>query len=47
MSEADRSGMAAVITCAQEEAEEYCSGLRNNGLTSTIEPAGGGGSTDE
>ena len=46
MTEADRSGMAAVITCAQEEAEEYCTGLRSNGLTSTIEPAGGGGASE-
>jgi len=42
MNEAHFNGMAAVIICAQEEAEEYCEGLRNNGLVSTIEPVGGG-----
>ena len=45
MNEAHLNGIAHVITCAQEEAEEYCTGLRDNGLTSTIEPASGGGST--
>ena len=42
MNEAHFNGMAAVIVCAQEEAEEYCEGLRNNGLVATIEPVGGG-----
>mmetsp|Transcript_8586 Transcript_8586/g.30964 ORF Transcript_8586/g.30964 Transcript_8586/m.30964 type:complete len:204 (-) Transcript_8586:708-1319(-) len=42
MNEAHFNGMAAVIVCAQEEAEEYCEGLRNNGLIATIEPVGGG-----
>jgi len=40
MNEAHFNGMAAVIVCAQEEAEDYCEGLRNNGLISTIEPVG-------
>ena len=39
MQEAHQNGLAQVITCAQDEAEEYCEGLRGNGLTSTIEPA--------
>lgn len=42
MNEAHFNGMAAVIICAQEEAEEYCEGLRNNGLVSTVEPVGKG-----
>ncbi len=42
MNEAHFNGMAAVIVCTQEEAEDYCDGLRNNGLISTIEPAGPG-----
>lgn len=29
--------------CAQEDAEKYCQGLRNNGLTATIEPDTGSG----
>lgn len=37
---AHQYGLACVITCAQEEAEKYCEGLRYNGLTSTVEPAG-------
>jgi len=40
MNEAHINGMAAVIICGQEEAEEYCEGLRKNGLISTIEPVG-------
>ena len=38
MMEAHTNGMALVITCAQEHAEFYCETLRNNGLSSTIEP---------
>lgn len=37
------NGLACVIACAQEEAEQYCEGLRNNGLIASIEPAGNGG----
>eukprot|EP00210_Caulerpa_lentillifera_P001504 g1442.t1 len=40
---AHETGIALVTACAQEEAEVYCQGLRNNGLTSTIEPDGGAG----
>ena len=43
MNEAHFNGLAAVIVCGQEEAEDYCEGLRNNGLISTIEPVSGGG----
>ena len=38
MMEVHTNGMALVITCAQEHAEFYCETLKNNGLTSTIEP---------
>jgi ATP-dependent Clp protease adaptor protein ClpS len=38
MMEAHTSGMALVISCAQEHAEFYCETLKNHGLTSTIEP---------
>ena len=38
MMEAHNSGIALVITCAQEHAEFYCETLKNYGLTSTIEP---------
>ncbi|NEP56661.1 MAG: ATP-dependent Clp protease adapter ClpS [Symploca sp. SIO2G7] len=38
MMEAHISGIALVITCAQEHAEFYCETLKNHGLTSTIEP---------
>ena len=38
MMEAHQSGIALVITCAQEHAEFYCETLKNQGLTSTIEP---------
>ena len=38
MMEAHSNGIALVITCAQEHAEFYCEGLKNYGLTSTIEP---------
>ncbi|GAQ82212.1 Clp protease adaptor containing protein [Klebsormidium nitens] len=39
MQEAHVNGVACAITCGQEEAEEYCNALRNNGLVSSIEPA--------
>lgn len=47
MQEAHISGVALVTACAQENAERYCQGLRNNGLTATMEPDGGasGGSS--
>jgi ATP-dependent Clp protease adaptor protein ClpS len=38
MMEAHHSGIALVITCAQEHAEFYCETLKNHGLSSTIEP---------
>lgn len=38
MMEAHTNGVALVITCAQEHAEFYCETLKNQGLTSTIEP---------
>jgi ATP-dependent Clp protease adaptor protein ClpS len=38
MMEAHTNGLALVIACAQEHAEFYCETLKNNGLTSTIEP---------
>lgn len=38
MMEAHNSGIALVITCAQEHAEFYSETLNNHGLTSTIEP---------
>ena len=38
MMEAHNSGIALVITCAQEHAEFYCETLKNHGLSSTIEP---------
>jgi ATP-dependent Clp protease adaptor protein ClpS len=38
MMEAHHSGVALVITCAQEHAEFYCETLKSHGLTSTIEP---------
>lgn len=38
MMEAHTSGVALVITCAQEHAEFYSETLNNHGLTSTIEP---------
>ena len=42
MDTTDNTGCSEVIVCAQEEAEEYCDGLRKHGLTSSIEPVGGG-----
>ncbi len=38
MMEAHTNGVALVITCAQEHAEFYSETLKNQGLTSTIEP---------
>ncbi|WP_089091550.1 ATP-dependent Clp protease adapter ClpS [Nodularia sp. NIES-3585] len=38
MMEAHTSGLALVITCAQEHAEFYCETLKSHGLSSTIEP---------
>lgn len=38
MMEAHMSGLALVITCAQEHAEFYSETLKANGLVSTIEP---------
>jgi ATP-dependent Clp protease adaptor protein ClpS len=38
MMEAHTNGIALVITCAQEHAEFYSETLKNNGLTSSIEP---------
>ncbi len=42
------NGLACVIACAQQEAEDYCERLRLNGLMVTLEPSGsgGGGSPD-
>ena len=37
MQEAHETGVAMVIACPQDQAEEYCESLRLNGLTSTIE----------
>jgi len=42
MQEAHVNGLAVVIICPQNDAEEHCSQLRNNGLLSSIEPATGG-----
>ncbi|KAG6546691.1 hypothetical protein Mapa_011880 [Marchantia paleacea] len=42
MQEAHINGLAVVIICAQNDAEEHCMQLRNNGLLSSIEPAAGG-----
>jgi len=41
MQEAHMNGLALVTCCAQELAETYCQGLRNNGLTVTMEPDSG------
>lgn len=38
MMQAHSSGVALVITCAQEHAEFYCEQLRAKGLISSIEP---------
>ncbi|KAL3683296.1 hypothetical protein R1sor_001318 [Riccia sorocarpa] len=42
MQEAHVNGLAVVIICSQNDAEEHCMSLRNNGLLSSIEPASGG-----
>ena len=47
MHEAHNNDVALVTVAAQEQAEEYVTGLRRNGLTSTLEPIGGGGSSGE
>ena len=39
MQEAHMHGKAVVIVAPQEDAEDYCEGLRNNGLVASIEPA--------
>ncbi len=38
MQKAHVDGMACVISCPQEDAENYCEGLRGNGLIASIEP---------
>ncbi|NJL82316.1 MAG: ATP-dependent Clp protease adapter ClpS [Chloroflexaceae bacterium] len=38
MMEAHTNGVALVITCALEHAEFYCQSLKQQGLTSSIEP---------
>ncbi|XP_024358029.1 ATP-dependent Clp protease adapter protein CLPS1, chloroplastic isoform X2 [Physcomitrium patens] len=38
MNEAHINGIAVVIVCPQEDAEDYCMQLRTNGLLSSIEP---------
>ncbi|KAK9809072.1 hypothetical protein WJX72_008894 [[Myrmecia] bisecta] len=43
MQEAHLNGLALVIQCAQETAEQYCEAMRSAGLISTLEPAGSGG----
>ena len=43
MQEADAYGVALVIVAPQEDAENMCNGLRNNGLVATVEPERGGG----
>eukprot|EP00232_Nephroselmis_pyriformis_P031154 CAMPEP_0182863768 /NCGR_PEP_ID=MMETSP0034_2-20130328/6825_1 /TAXON_ID=156128 /ORGANISM="Nephroselmis pyriformis, Strain CCMP717" /LENGTH=217 /DNA_ID=CAMNT_0024996007 /DNA_START=14 /DNA_END=668 /DNA_ORIENTATION=- len=47
MNQAHVNGMATVITCAQEEAEEYCEKMRGAGLISTVEPSKGKGGGDD
>eukprot|EP00798_Chlamydomonas_sp_ICE-L_P014192 gene14192-20161_t len=37
MEEAHESGVALIIACPQDEAEQYCEQLRLNGLTASIE----------
>lgn len=44
MQEAHDNDLALVTVVAQNIAEEYVTGLRRNGLTSTLEPESGGGS---
>jgi ATP-dependent Clp protease adaptor protein ClpS len=43
MQEAHVNDIALVTVTSQETAEEYVTGLRRNGLTSTLEPSGSGG----
>uniref|UniRef100_A0A7N0VFY2 Adaptor protein ClpS core domain-containing protein n=2 Tax=Kalanchoe fedtschenkoi TaxID=63787 RepID=A0A7N0VFY2_KALFE len=43
MQEAHVNGLAMVIICAQNDAEDHCMQLRGNGLLSSIEPASSGG----
>jgi ATP-dependent Clp protease adaptor protein ClpS len=43
MQEAHINDIALVTVTSQERAEEYVTGLRRNGLTSTLEPSGSGG----
>ena len=38
LQEAHESGIALVVACAQDKAENYVEGLRLNGLISTMEP---------
>lgn len=38
MQKAHVDGLACVISCPQEDAENYCEGLRGNGLISSVEP---------
>lgn len=45
MQEAHLNDIALVTVVGQEQAEEYVTGLRRNGLTSTMEPESGGGSS--
>lgn len=45
MQKAHLDGLALVALVAQSTAEEYCAGLRRNGLTATLEPEGGGSSS--
>lgn len=40
-----RWSVFTTATLPQDKAEQYCENLRLNGLISTIEPAGGGGSS--
>lgn len=43
MNEAHVNGMAVVIVCPQNEAEDLCQQLRANGLVSSIEPGSSNG----
>lgn len=45
MQEAHHNDIALVTVVAQNLAEEYVTGLRRNGLTSTLEPESGGGNS--
>lgn len=46
MQEAHQNNIALVTITSQETAEEYVTGLRRNGLTSTLEPTGSGGGSE-